>query len=209
MYLIYPFLVAFRRRIGIDACLSVAVAISVATLGVGYLPTPLEQTIDATIWHSPLISWAAWVLGAWIVEKHESSLSPAITAGWLVVLGSLGALVGTEVYRPLVVVMGPVGMSAVLIDRYGRRPGQMNRLESCLAWLGLVIYSVYLLHQPLLGLIASRLPLSTTPFSSVHIGLFMPTLIIAVAMGWLWYLVFKQGGLWLRGKLRPTHRGVF
>lgn len=150
LYLIYPLLVVFRRHNTATSMLLICCFVAILF----HYVVPL-RTYPLTLARSPFYYWMDWVIGAYVADVWFHSRRPAFRSGWLL-LAPLGVLwVMTVYYRPLVQQawwIRPL-FGAVLLDRTVAMGYGSGFLYRWISRIGVVSYSMYLLHLPVLWLI--------------------------------------------------------
>ena len=152
-YLLYPLLLLGRARWGLPGCF---VGSLVLNLLFQIFFGLTHNTFDAPIsvdWSFPLVTWCDWILGACLAEAYLKE-KRFFTHGRTVMLLSLGLFVAAQNDKALNVqsFLFASVFFAAFMDGYlaGKRP--LSRLERGLVPIGLISYSLYLWHPPLITL---------------------------------------------------------
>ncbi len=168
-YLLYPFLLLFmRRRLSWGQCLGVALVFnSVLQIYFCLTSQPYELTHTRPTFSFPLVTWCDWILGAALAESYVEGrrlfTRPAL---WLI--GSALMVVLALNFRLLFVqgyLFGSV-FFAVMMQQYLAWRTPLAWVERALAPIGLISYSLYLWHVPVLSLVemwGHSLGLDATP----------------------------------------------
>ncbi len=198
-YLLWPALLILVTRFGRPRA-----AVGVTLLGVvgaSYLGA-LWLTDAAPAWAFYGLPTRAWELGlggllAASAGAHGRLSDRALRPiGWL----GLGAIVAALLvigrstpYPGIAALLPALGTAAVILA--GARPGSVGRvLETpVLRFLGLISFSLYLVHWPILVLPAAALPLDEELPLLGRVGL----AVLAIGVGWLSFRLVEQ----------PIHRG--
>lgn len=155
LYLIYPLLLLLARRLGWNGALLVAGGIELGLRVYGSL-APAPHWIYA----APFSYWFSWAIGARIADDYLSG-RPLLLARCPVLL-PLGLAVFFHTVKPLFFLVFPcvalttAALAAHLASRSAaaREPGLLAR---AFAGTGVISYSLYLLHGPLLAWAANHL----------------------------------------------------
>jgi peptidoglycan/LPS O-acetylase OafA/YrhL len=203
-YLLYPFLLlVMRRRLSWGGCLAVALAASVAwQLGWSMVSAPDDIFIMRPAFCSPVMTWCVWILGAALAEAYvEQRRLFGRSGAWLVASGVL-TLVSVAL-RPMEVqsYLFSSVFFAVLMQHYleVRRP--LLAVERALVPVGVISYSLYLWHSPILAL-TQRLAWTKLAHLGVWAQLAFAAAAVPLALlvvGWLSYRVLEVAvPAWLR-----------
>ncbi len=158
LYLLYPILIFFICKIGWRLSFLILFVIEVS-IRLSIFPETLPF---AGMHQSPLAYWFSWCLGAYAADcylRHKiSPLKPFI----FIVSAALAVL--TYIFSPL----APFQFMAVSLftmllvwqaiavagDSQPSQPSSLPLLHNHLLQLGIVSYSFYLIHQPILNLVS-------------------------------------------------------
>lgn len=212
LYLLYPVLLVIKRRAGWRGCFLVA-----SSLGI------LWRIFAITTWGwpdhtvspamtSPLVTWADWMLGAWIAECYGANRRAFPSSRVLPLLALIGFFAST-IYRPLTALSFSLAAlsSAVWLDRIlhreapdAGRVGFPAFLKKGAVWIGLISYSVYLWHEPILihwhSFISEHVNGKLTGGSFVLVVLGIPILLATIA-SYLSYRLIEKSGIQLGRRL--------
>jgi len=200
LYLLFPVLLLVRRRWGMGRCLAVTLAAGLAGRVVAVALWGLPEHVISPAFSWPVMTWFDWTLGAYVAERAlQKQTAFRKHALWLAIL--VPAFVLSTLCKPLMIFSFSLAAaaSAVVLDLMVRSRFRENFVLTGLAFVGLISYSVYLWHQPLL----SRFP--------VWFGRLAPPWVAGIAtamalalLSWLSYrFIERQGsklgkGLWDR-----------
>ena len=199
MYLLFPVLLAARQRWGIARCLGLTLVVSFGWRIFAVALWGLPEHVITAPFSSPLMTWFDWTLGACVAESvfrqrplFRQHAVCAVALGLLFLLSTL--------YKPLTPFSFTLAaaVSAVVLDRMARTRFQRNLPLRGLTFVGIISYSIYLWHQPLLGKIGSRLE-RFLPDLPARLGA-----AIAIMLGaWISYRLLELGGIKLGRTLWP------
>jgi peptidoglycan/LPS O-acetylase OafA/YrhL len=151
LYLLFPLLLLIREHWGLQGCLVVTFLVgllgrAMAVYGWG-LP---DHCITAPL-TCPLITWFDWTLGAYVAERFHAG-RPAFIRGRIWILVATPGLFACTLYKPLFIFAFTLAaiLSAVVLDASVRRVWPRSPWTRGLAFIGLISYSLYLWHQPLI-----------------------------------------------------------
>jgi peptidoglycan/LPS O-acetylase OafA/YrhL len=208
LYALYPLAILVRRSWGAGGMLVVGLLTSAAWRALAFLFTDWHGASTFHIWSSPLALWPDWLLGAYLAEKHASGGRvfgrPGLWAGLGAALYVLG-----EFLMPFRAVQFSLAslVAAVGLEVYLRRETPPTRLARFLALVGVCSYSLYLIHQPLMGdyvVFLSGLGVRD-PVVQVLIG-FPIYGVVATVVAWIIYSTVERGGVrlgkWLSGSVK-------
>jgi peptidoglycan/LPS O-acetylase OafA/YrhL len=198
-YLLYPLLILWmRRRLSWGQCLIVALAFNLcfqiyfSLTSEAYAMNPVRTT-----WSFPLVTWCDWILGACLADAYVSG-RPLFPRGNLWLAGSAIMLLIALNIRSLNVqgyLFGSVFFAA-LMQRYLAVSGPLLLVERLLASIGLISYSLYLWHGPVLQLVevwgAIHHVYSTPLGQGIYIVLVASAILFPLA--WISYQLLEVAG---------------
>jgi len=203
-YLLYPLLIYLvHRRMSWSQCLVMALIFNIffqiyfSLTAEAYAMTPVRTT-----WSFPLVTWCDWILGACLAEAYVKK-EPVFRREGLWLAGSGIMLIIALNIRTLNVqaYLFSSVFFAVLMQRYLSIQAPLNRIERGLVPVGLVSYSLYLWHQPILLLLdewASAHHLYTTPLRQAFIEVVAGTAFLAPIAVISYYLFEIGAPAWIR-----------
>lgn len=161
-YIAYPVVLFCFRRLGPERTLLLSVALSVACSAVAVASG--DATVKRLVLDSFLVRWPEWIMGCVIAEilfrarrgeQVRTSTASIYAASATCFLLALVIQLASGI-SPNLLWSGSI---ALLVPAYllGRR-GSAVRWESSLAGIGLFSYSIYLLHYPILRIVALLMP---------------------------------------------------
>jgi peptidoglycan/LPS O-acetylase OafA/YrhL len=146
LYLVYPLLLFLRVRAGPLALLAASIA---GTLIFKYV-VPVTAPFD---WHRlPFLYWFQWGIGAYLADVWFHTGRPAFPNGLKLLAVLIPLWVMTNYYLPLSLQSRWITSTAaaVVVDQVLAAGTGSSWWYRTLGRLGLVSYSMYLLHQPLI-----------------------------------------------------------
>jgi peptidoglycan/LPS O-acetylase OafA/YrhL len=206
-YLVWPVLLLAAFLVGRRSHGALVVAIGAVTAA-SFLASVLSTPADPSIaFFSP--HTRAWEFGAGaLVAASTASLArvPAVAARVLCWLG-LGAILAAVVaYGPAVDYPGSAALlpvvGAVLVVAFGDRGGRVLTRRP-LPFIGMISYSLYLVHWPLLVLVHERIGLDEPLPAPVGLALAAAS----VPLAWVLYRVVERPFRARRGVERATGAG--
>ena len=195
-YLLFPPLVALAARFGRRAVVPVLAALGLISLAVALTTSASQPTLAFYLLHTRLWEMMAGVLAAAALPR--TARIPAPVSAALATLGLALVVVGVTILPasrgwPGATTVIPVA-GAVLLMLFGaaKGPAQLLLASAPFRAVGLISYSAYLIHHPLITLLRlSDVPLETL---AAKAGVILATLALA---GVCWALVeqpFRKRG---------------
>ena len=203
-YLAYPLFLWARSRLGMGRALLAAFGLATAIRLFMVLWNSGELTASPTWFTSPFVLWFDWLLGAWLAERMNAGESKPLPAALPAVIGLSALFLLASCFRPLTFLSFTIAslLSVYVVDRClrSRRPlGWMDRL-----WmpLGLISYSFYLWHQPLIGRSLKLLHLVGLPHTKFWIfAVGFPAIFLAIlAFSSALYLTIERGAILIKNR---------
>ena len=158
LYAIYPLLVFLGSRLGFRRALWLALLGELAIRGTeSALSLAGRPGLPIYVTMSPFAYWGSWTMGTALAEEY---LSFGETGGWSRLLKStrLDAVATLAFLAPLNKATVPFAFplfalsTAIVVDRLLWDVTVSSRVLPFLSKLGVISYSVYLIHQPFLNL---------------------------------------------------------
>jgi peptidoglycan/LPS O-acetylase OafA/YrhL len=229
LYLLYPFVLVFARKLGWKKTLWITGIVEIgmrATAAIWCLNH--EAGLPRWFTGSPFIFWFSWSIGAAIAESFLTGKKLPFKGKQVFLWPAL--MIATYFFKPsypFSVLFASLSAASVIVaclQRYQERPSLPHFLRGGRVWkyfsaLGIISYSFYLIHQPVIeiaGVVLKKL----SPSGDVHPVLlyvmFLPLLLpIIVVARWLYRFAELPGielGKWAIKQRRirvPEVRGWF
>ena len=208
-YLLYPLVLALRKRIGIRRTLLSALALSILIRALSVVALGDVGIDSFYITELTLLSWFHWVLGAYLAEQYYHE-RPAFRVSSAQIAGLFAIFIVCSSFRLTFSLSSSLAaiIAAVLLERYVTSDYLLPRFLSVwLTPLGLCSYSFYLWHEPFLNktlLFLQRAGLPNHPFISLSLG----NLIIFglfFAASWILYKTIENWGVVFGKQLRRAN----
>jgi peptidoglycan/LPS O-acetylase OafA/YrhL len=159
LYLLYPILLALKQRIGWRGCFLIAASVGLGwrLLAVAMWGLPEHYAANVTM-ASPLATWLDWMLGAWLADRYALGVR-AFPKNNLFPLAAFVGFIISTIYHPLIIFSFFLASLATVLclDKMLNRvpkPQPRSRLAGWigkgLGWFGLISYSLYLWHIPIM-----------------------------------------------------------
>ncbi len=155
LYLVYPLFLFFCRAWGLTKFLGIVVVVDLAVRAWTH---GWPDSKGILFFQLPFFYWLTWGAGAWCAERvwfRKPLLPYESSAAFVLVIGAIVAKICGPVAW-LATPLASIGF-AFWCDVYTRRTGALTLAERAAVPLGLVSYSFYLIHQPLIVQLAPRL----------------------------------------------------
>jgi peptidoglycan/LPS O-acetylase OafA/YrhL len=192
LYLLYPLLLGMRAKIGLPKSMAVLFVVGcIWRLGSLWFG-PIPDHLITAAWTSPLMTWFDWSLGALVAERFViGQRSFRWPAAWLTGLSAL--FFASTLYKPLTAFgfMLAAAIAAVALDVALHISWRRSGLVRFLSFVGVISYSIYLCHQPLITPLLSSVA-ELTGSSLVAWLTLLPELLL---VSWLSFLLFERPGI--------------
>ncbi len=151
-YLLYPLLLRLMHRWGgVDRVLVLGLALNIGMqLYLGYVKKNSGWNPVSVTWSFPLVTWCDWILGVCLAEAYVRGRRVfSLPKTWLVFSGvMLAAAFENKILNAESYLFGAV-FFAVAMQLYLGWRTPLRGLERALIPIGIISYSLYLWHQPL------------------------------------------------------------
>jgi peptidoglycan/LPS O-acetylase OafA/YrhL len=205
LYLLYPLLLVISRRAGWRGCFLVTGFVSIAWLVVASAIWGIPGEATGPVIASPLNTWIDWCLGAWIAECYANGRR-ALPANKLLPFLALACFVISTIYQPIIMFNFFLASmtSALWLDHLLHREVKTHArglpipFKSGLAWFGLISYSFYVWHEPMLvrwhDFIAKHVSSHLPPSVCLALALVVPVL-AATLLAYLSFRFVEKPGI--------------
>jgi peptidoglycan/LPS O-acetylase OafA/YrhL len=193
-YLVYPLLIALRRRIGMRGVLVFVGIVNIASAVV----FERHQIVVFTSY------WFAWTLGAWIAEAKVLGVKARPHTG--LVAGAI-ALAGCGAFSLAQYAAFQLWALAFAVYLFGAldKPWRETFAVRGLSWLGEFSFSIYVVHLPifvLLGSVFFRSTLQTDIWASFAFTA------VAVCVAFAFYFAVERPAMMWSAALKRSRRGA-
>ena len=210
LYLLYPLVWLMRKRWGIVGVLKFTLGLSIASRVVAALFfTDWTKDLSGTVWTFPTMLWFDWTLGAFLAERYfNGTRAFPKSAGlrWLV----LGVVVVATFFKPTAIFAFSLAscLFALVCESYLYRERAVSWMEWWLVPIGLCSYSLYLLHYPLIPLVAEQIRHLAHLKTELQMLAAVPAgIVILTAISFIAYFTIERGsivvGRYIRNRQRP------
>lgn len=185
-YLAYPLVLYGFHRFGIAATLALSIALS--TLCAALVLAGSDAPLQRLVLDSMLVRWPEWIMGCVIAElwfRARNGEPIPVLAPWVFAaaaacfVAALSLQIATGVSPNL---LWSAAITLVIPAYLLGRPAQAAPWEAALAGIGLFSYSIYLLHYPVLRIVALLLPPereSLAPHAAVYAVIVLAIVLLA------------------------------
>ena len=191
-YLVYPFLIALRRRIGMRGVL-----VSVGIVNV--LSAVLLERHQIVVFTS---YWFAWAIGAWIAEAKARHITARPRMGLIAAGIALAGCAAFSVAQYAAFQFWAIAFAVYLFAALDK-PLRDNFAIRSLSWIGEFSFSLYVVHLPifvLLGSVLFRSALQTEIWTSFGFTA------IAVAVAFVFYFLVERPAMLWSAALKRSRR---
>lgn len=192
-YLLYPLVLKAFSRWGALHTLAGSVIVSALLLLGAYATGDLE--VIRPVEESALVRWPEWIVGCVIAEawhrRDQTVVWPARRAALAAaVCFSLGLYL-LLVHRFVLNAAWTFGIAALVVPYLLRPASHATRVEHGLAAVGLISYSLYLLHWPVLRVVALLLPAEPDKLG-LHLAVYAVLALLILGAARVFFLAFER-----------------
>jgi len=195
-YLLYPLLLLMRKKWDLRVCLAISLVINVL-LQIYFSVT--RHVIDAPVsleWSFPLVTWCNWIMGACLAEAYVEKRR-LFSQWWLMLVIAAGMFVYSQMFKSLHVqtYLCASTLCAVIMDRYVSITRPLIWIERLIVPVGLISYSIYLWHMPIVLLTGKLAVYMAWPNTTLAVlGIYLPiVLLFLIPISWLSYTYLEIG----------------
>lgn len=205
-YAAYPVFIWLRTRMGMERALMAALGLAAALRLFMVFWSDGALTTSPVWFTSPFVLWFDWLLGAYLAERLHAGKRAALPAPLPSVLLLCAMLILASCFKPLAFIAFTIAsvLSVYLVDHFLRANSAPDRWHRIWMPLGLISYSFYLWHQPLIGRVMKVLHLAGLPETKAWtfaIG-FPVTFLIIAGFSAVLYLTIERGSILIKNR-RP------
>ncbi|KXU86006.1 acyltransferase [Caballeronia megalochromosomata] len=191
-YLVYPLLIAMRRRLGMRGVLVVVGLVNIAS---ALLFEPHRIVVFTSYWF-------AWTTGAWIAESKTAGVRALPRMGLIAAAIALAGCAAFSIAQYAAFQLWAIAFAVYLFAALGK-PMRESFAVRGLSWIGEFSFSLYVVHLPvfvLLGSVFFRSALQT------HIWASFAFTAVAVAVAFAFYLLVERPAMMWSASLKRSQR---
>jgi peptidoglycan/LPS O-acetylase OafA/YrhL len=197
-YLLYPLLILGQQRWGLGRCLAVSLILNVLCL-IALSFVKLEFSSEG---RSTVMTWCDWILGACLAEAHVHKKTLFTRGNLAIVLSFVVFIVALQFHMFLseMYLFASVFFAAVM-DRYLLSNRPTSWIERGLIPVGIISYSLYLWHLPVIYFVHDLVPKLSIPFSPWRFALLdlpLTLVILGAISATSWHYVEVGVPRWLK-----------
>ena len=192
LYLLFPLLLVLRSRFGIIGCIIVTFSLGLFWRAVAVYRWGLADHVITPALSSPMMTWFDWTLGAFVAERfHHGGRAFSHNRIWLSLL--IPIFVASTLYKPLTTFSFSLAatIAAIVLDAALYIPWRKHSWVTGLAFIGLISYSLYLWHQPLLYLVIPHV----RHFTDSSIIAWSVLIYLMIAGSWISFRLIELAGM--------------
>lgn len=161
-YLMFPFLLALLRRHGLGALVAIVVVLAAGRVAVAMIDPVMARDLSYWTIIGRLDQFLIGMVGAWVLRRRGVSgwwlagVSMALIIGGLDWFNHHGSFYGTGRWRAVWPTFEGLAWCGVIVGVVAVTSGRSGRLLRFAALPGVVSYSMYLLHYPVVQWVVRR-----------------------------------------------------
>lgn len=192
LYILFPLLLFIRSRLRIEGCILITLIIGLIWRGLAVYFWGIPEHIITPALSSPLMTWFDWTLGAYVAERlYHDRQAFSRKRVWLAVL--LPLFVASTLFKPFTLFSFSLAAvtSAVVLDSALHVYWRKGFMITSLSLIGLLSYSLYLWHQPLVF----RVHFYLFKFIGSSVVAWFLLIPIVITGSWVSFRFFEQIGI--------------
>lgn len=205
LYLVYPILLLLRNRFGMKLTFLLLIGLSISTMLVHQFKL-VSAPVDFMLSNSIPAYWAVWTAGAYLAEAYLNRQSPNRLTVLMGVFVSFILLTGSkyfEITNYYWLQFATLFWSLVLVWFLNTRVKMGHIPMAILTFIGLISYSIYLIHQPFLyKLLRFFKGIPVSPFSFISVII---VLLVIVILSFVQYKFVELPAIKIGKRLRQRH----
>jgi peptidoglycan/LPS O-acetylase OafA/YrhL len=143
-YLVYPLLLALRRRLGMRGVMLNIFLVNIASAFI----FERHQIVVFTSY------WFSWAIGAWIAEAKVQGVRAPARAGWMAAAIALAGCGAFSIAHYAAFQLWALAFAVYLLSALDK-PMRESAPVRALSWLGEFSFSLYVVHLPIFVLLSS------------------------------------------------------